>query len=264
MDDTLIFIKLGGSLITYKDQPETARPEIIEASLRAILTLRENNPRLHILLGHGSGSFGHTIARRYGTMDGVKTPEDWVGFAEVANAAKALNDLVIEIGQKIGLPLELFRPSTNVLTCNRKIISWNLAPIRAALQEGTIPLVYGDVVIDTVLGGTILSTEELFLHLVDYLKPSKMLIAGIEAGVFADFPKRSLVIPKISRDDSLSGFTLDGAQTPDVTGGMLAKVRLLQSACAINPGMSAFIYSGLDAENANRIVAGQHVGTQIR
>jgi isopentenyl phosphate kinase len=264
MDEALVFIKLGGSLITYKDQPETACPNIIEASLQAIQELRIRHPNLRILLGHGSGSFGHTLAKHYGTMNGVSTPADWLGFAEVAKAAKALNDLVFEIGIKAGLPLTVFRPSALVLTNNREIISWDISPIQSALQQSAIPLVYGDVVVDTVLGGTILSTEDLFLHLSESLKPSKMLIAGIEAGVYADFPKNSLVIPEISRNDPLRGFSLDGAHTPDVTGGMLAKVKLLQAACAKNPGMSAFIYSGVEAENTIKIVSGQHVGTQIR
>lgn len=264
MDEALIFIKLGGSLITYKDQPETARPDIIEASLQAMHKLREQHPNLSILLGHGSGSFGHTLAKQYNTMDGVSTPADWLGFAEVAKAAKALNDLVFEIGIKVGLPLQVFRPSALVLTRNRQIITWDISPIQSALQQSRIPLVYGDVIVDTLLGGTILSTEDLFLHLTESLKPSKMLIAGIEAGVYTDFPVNFLVIPEISHEDPLSGFTLDGARTPDVTGGMLAKVRLLQAACAKNPGMSAFIYSGLSVENTSKIISGQRVGTQIR
>ncbi len=44
----------------------------------------------------------------------------------------------------------------------QQVESWNLAPITKALRSGLIPVVYGDVVFDQDLGGTILSTEELF------------------------------------------------------------------------------------------------------
>ena len=263
MSTSLVFIKLGGSLITFKDQPETVRPDIIEASLMALQKVRSEQPDLRVLLGHGSGSFGHTIANRYNTMKGVLTPLDWLGFAEVARTAKALDDLVFDIGTKLGLPLRVFRPSARVLASNRHISHWDIEPIQAALENGEIPLVYGDVVIDTTLGGTILSTEDLFLHLSENLRPSKMLIAGIEAGVYADYPVNSRVVSTISRDDPLDRLSVGGSHSVDVTGGMLAKVRLLQSACQNNPGMTAHIYCGLDAENTHKIISGQVVGTQI-
>ena len=135
MDNSLVFIKLGGSLITFKDQPETARPDVIEAFLKALLKVRTDQPHLRILLGHGSGSFGHTTAKRYGTINGVSTSADWLGFAQVAKTAKALDDLVLEIGIRLGLPLRVFCPSANVLANNRQIIQWDLEPIHAALKK---------------------------------------------------------------------------------------------------------------------------------
>lgn len=250
-------------MITYKNQPETARPDVIKASLTAIQKLRNTYPQLKILLGHGSGSFGHTTAKRFGTMDGVSTPGDWLGFAEVAKSARALNDLVFDIGVNLGLPLKVVRPSSNVLTSKRQINCWDLSIIQTSMINNEIPLIYGDVVVDTQIGGTILSTEELFLHLAGFFKPSKMLIAGIEGGVYADFPINSRIIPTIARNEDLLGLNFSGSQTPDVTGGMLAKVRFLQQACQKNPGMRAYIYNGLDFENTNKIVAGKLVGTKI-
>ena len=50
----------------------------------------DTNPDLQILLGHGSGSFGHVPASKYNTIQGVHTPEEWQGFSEVWQAAHAL------------------------------------------------------------------------------------------------------------------------------------------------------------------------------
>lgn len=55
-----------------------------------------------------------------------------------------------------------------------------------ALANGILPVVYGDVVFDEVRGGTILSTEDLFQHLAHQLHPERVLLAGLEAGVWAD------------------------------------------------------------------------------
>ena len=83
LDPNLLFIKLGGSLITDKDQAESARADIIFTLLQEIRQQLQREPSLKILIGHGSGSFGHHAARKFGTRQGVSTPEDWQGFQEV-------------------------------------------------------------------------------------------------------------------------------------------------------------------------------------
>ena len=37
-------------------------------------------------------------------------------------------------------------------------------------------MIYGDVVFDRLLGGTILSTEDLFAHLAAHLQPARLLV----------------------------------------------------------------------------------------
>ncbi len=63
----LTFLKLGGSLITDKDSPHTARPEILRRLADEIVAARQSNPAMQLLIGHGSGSFGHMPAKKYGT-----------------------------------------------------------------------------------------------------------------------------------------------------------------------------------------------------
>ena len=47
----LVFIKLGGSVITDKTQPETARPEVIQRLAREVASARLARPELQLLLG---------------------------------------------------------------------------------------------------------------------------------------------------------------------------------------------------------------------
>jgi isopentenyl phosphate kinase len=58
-----IFLKLGGSLITNKDQAHTALIDQIDAIGKQIKQYCQENPENRLLLGHGSGSFGHVAAR---------------------------------------------------------------------------------------------------------------------------------------------------------------------------------------------------------
>lgn len=262
LDPNLIFIKLGGSLITDKNQPETAKPELILALLQEIKQQMQLQPGLKILLGHGSGSFGHHTASIYGTRQGVSTPTDWQGFQAVWLSARQLNQMVVELSQQASLPVLSFPPSASVLTANHKVIAWNIEPIRSALSHGLVPLVYGDVVVDVELGGTILSTEDLFVYLAQQLRPARILLAGDEDGVYADFPAQHHLITRIGKDEDLSSL-LHGSASQDVTGGMLTKVSLMQALCRELPGLQAVIFSAKDPANLSRVLQGQPSGTLI-
>ncbi len=63
----LVFLKLGGSLITDKRRPEAPRLDVIRQVAATIAAALRRYPTLRLLIGHGSGSFGHVYGRRYGT-----------------------------------------------------------------------------------------------------------------------------------------------------------------------------------------------------
>ncbi len=94
-------------------------------------------------------------------------------------------------------------------------------------------MIYGDVVFDTILGGTILSTEDLFVptwHLA--ILATQLLFAGLQPLVWGDFPDNTRALPEItpkSFPEIEAG--LKGSAATDVTGGMVDKVRQI-----ISPG----------------------------
>lgn len=262
--DRLVFLKLGGSLITDKTQPMTPRLEVIQQLADEIASAIHKNPNLRLLIGHGSGSFGHAVANQYQTQSGGENEMYWQGFTEVWAAARTLNQLVIKALTHSGLPLMAFPPSAGIITHNRKIESWDIEPIKLALSHGLIPLVQGDVIFDTHLGGTILSTESIFQYLVRFLQPQEILIAGLEEGVYRDFQNPIEIVPCITSkyfSEVLPG--LSGSQAADVTGGMLAKVKLMLSLIEENPTCKVHIFSGMKPMNLYRALIGEEFGTLI-
>jgi isopentenyl phosphate kinase len=191
----LQFLKLGGSLITDKTRSHTARMDVITRLAEEIARAYKKNPKLRLVLGHGSGSFGHMPAKKFGTRLGVSTGAEWRGFVEVWREAAALNHIVLEALDSAGLPAVAFPPSASVIASNGEVTVWDLEPIQAALKSNLLPVVYGDVVFDRVLGGTILSTEDLFGYLAPQLDPGCILLAGLEPGVWADYPICTRLIP---------------------------------------------------------------------
>ena len=263
-DSELVFLKLGGSLITDKYTPRTARPAVLERLAHEIKAGLKDNPGVRILLGHGSGSFGHTSGEKYQTRDGVSTPEEWLGFTEVWNDAADLNRMVMSAFRAAGLPTIAFPPSSSILAQNRKIVSWDLHPLQKALDGGLLPVVYGDVVFDESLGGTILSTEDLFVHLAPILQPERILLAGQDPGVWADFPECTNLFEEITPLDrgKLRGMVQESRAT-DVTGGMGDKVNQMLDLIQIYPHLEALIFSGTEAGHVRQALIGDVPGTYL-
>ncbi|MDY6873823.1 MAG: isopentenyl phosphate kinase [Chloroflexota bacterium] len=260
----LIFIKLGGSLITDKNKPMTARKGVIRRLTQELAEFRQAQPERRILVGHGSGSFGHTVASRYNTQNGVRTDEEWLGFAEVWAAARQLNQIVMSSFAEAGLPTISFPPSAGMITVEKQIQSWDLAPIRQALAHGLIPVVQGDVIFDSALGGTIFSTERVFQHLAQALHPAQILLAGADPGVYRDPAAPEDIIPTITPDTYPAiRSTLSGSQSPDVTGGMLAKVELMLALVEADLGLSVRIFSGAPSGALSQALTGEQIGTSL-
>ncbi len=274
----LVFLKLGGSLITDKTQPYTPKLDIIEDAALQISTVLHTYPDLRLVIGHGSGSFGHVAASEYRTRDGLSprpaplahrerdTTQDtyWKGFAEVWYQAAALNQFVMKALHKVRLPAIALAPSASVVASDGKVSVWETTPISMALAAGMVPVIYGDVVFDEVRGGTILSTEDLLGHLARALHPDRILLAGLESAVWEDFPARTRRVETITSQTFGNLVTnIEKAAGADVTGGMKSKVAQMLDLVQQNPALKIQIFSGIEPGNLVRALEGETLGTWI-
>jgi isopentenyl phosphate kinase len=238
----LIFIKLGGSLITDKTVSQEFHAEVVARTAAEIKTALRQNPDLRLVIGHGSGSFGHIAAQKHATINGVHTPEQWIGFAEVAVIAKRLNALVVEALHEAEIPVFPIQPSSSALCHDGVLTHFDEKPVRWALDHGLVPLVYGDVAFDTVRGGTILSTEPILGYLAHHLHPDKLFLLGEVEGVFDE---QKAIIPHITPANiGIFATALGGSRGTDVTGGMVSKVRQMLELTLALPGLQVRIFSG--------------------
>lgn len=259
----MIFVKLGGSLITDKATEETAREEVIHRLANELARALNENPSLRILLGHGSGSFGHPVAKRYQTQTGASSPEEWIGFTEVWHAANKLNRIVVDELRAVGLPAISFPPSASSTSFGGEITDLAVEPIRRAIESGLLPVVQGDVSFDSRTGSTILSTEMVFRFLAPVLQPDLVLLAGIEPGVYTRHPAEGEVLASVTGAD-ISKLNLGPAATPDVTGGMANKVVEALSISEAIPGLSVRIFSGMEPNSLYDALQGTELGTLVK
>jgi isopentenyl phosphate kinase len=257
----VIFLKLGGSLITDKSRREAAQLPVLRRLANEIAEAIKAKPDTRLLIGHGSGSFGHPPAAQFGIRTGATTKEDWRGFAEVWAAANRLHRLVLDSFTEAGLSIISFPPSANAVTERGELVELAYEPLQRALNAGLIPVVLGDVAFDRAQGATIVSTEQVLVYLAKILRPERILLAGIEEGVFEDYPDRTGLVPELS--EISVELRLEGAETTDVTGGMANKVEQALALARSDPESEIRIFSGAISGNVQASLLGYALGTRI-
>jgi isopentenyl phosphate kinase len=242
MKSTLIFVKLGGSLITNKRKPSTPHRRLIQRLANELRRARVADPSVRIILGHGSGSFGHWVANQHHTQDGVESEDEWYGFANVSAAASRLNQIVVDTFLEAKVPVLSLQPSSAVEARDGKILNYPLENLKKALEHRLVPLIFGDVAFDATQGGTILSTEALFAFAAERLHPDWILLLGNAPGVL---DREGKVIPAITPASySETRSHLSGSRATDVTGGMADKVSRMIDLTRHHPNIRVRIFSG--------------------
>jgi isopentenyl phosphate kinase len=242
----LTFIKFGGSVITDKTGQEAPDLPTIRRLAAEVRVARDCDPNMRLIIGHGSGSFGHTYARRYGIHTGIAPGDDWMGFALTAAAALRLNRIVVDALLAAGIPALALQPSASLLSRQGALAEWHTAAITRALDHDLVPVVHGDVSFDESQGSSIMSTEQLLERLVytPGLSPARIILVG-EAGVYTADPRAD---PRAERIPHINGANIaavlrgtGGSHGVDVTGGMRAKVELIWRLVQATPGLAVHL-----------------------
>ncbi len=238
-------LKLGGSVITEKDQEQT----VDEPALASVVDAIEETSTEGLVLVHGGGSFGHPVANRHGVSvsDGTRDP---IAIQSIHEAMQTLNDRVVSALGRAGIPAVGIQPFSMTIQRDDGV---TLAPlsIEAMLEEGFIPVLHGDVMLSAGEGVVILSGDDLVVALASELSASRAGLCTEVGGVLDDTGE---IVPAIEDIDALEAELGDAGAT-DVSGGMARKVRLLDT---LDIPASIFGLSGLSA-----FLAGGTPGTTI-
>jgi len=255
----IVLIKLGGSIITNKNKPYTARPEKIKNLAKEIKVAWGKG--CQFVVSHGSGSFGHTSAAQYGIAEGVKGESGLYGLAVVQQDALAINRIVNEIFLKEGLPVLSFVPSSFSLAAGKSLAAIFVEPIIEALKLGALPLVFGDIILDKKRGCCIFSGERTLDNLILPLskagyKIKKVIQCGSTNGVYDEEGK---TIAKIGLQSFAEWKQLfGGSGATDVTGGMRHKIE--ESLKMAKQGIDCLIINGEKQGNLLKAILGEDAG----
>ena len=262
---SLVFVKLGGSLITDKSKPYTERPDVIKRLSQEIHNARKKGAK--VLIGHGGGSYPHQPAKQYQTQKGMVSQDSVKGLAIVQDAAARLNRLVVSSLLDAGENAISLQPSAFCVAKSSRIVEGYTKSIEKAIEHDMLPVVYGDVGFDLLQGCCILSTEEIFSFLSRSMKPERIIMCGKVDGVFTADPGKD---PKARKIPEVTQKTfpdvkkyLTSSDGIDVTGGMLLKVQTCLELA--RSGTECEIINGMKAGNLEKALSGQRgIGTVIR
>ncbi len=90
---SIVLIKLGGSLITNKSKPFTLHKEMLVNVVGQIKQAVDEGKK--VVVGHGQGSFAHVPAEKYKTIEGRINDESVYGAAVVEDVACQMNRVVV-------------------------------------------------------------------------------------------------------------------------------------------------------------------------
>ncbi|MEK7187092.1 MAG: isopentenyl phosphate kinase [Patescibacteria group bacterium] len=262
--ENLILIKLGGGLITDKKRAFYARGDIIRRLGKEILEARKSC-KDKIILAHGSGSFGHVVAKKYKTSEGLVNNSSFKGLTLVADAAIKINRIVMLQMLRIGLPVVSFSPASLIFAKNREQRNCFVDPIFRALELNYLPVLYGDVVFDSEENGFCIFSSEKVLEVIAGQARGRfklrILYCGDTEGVYGTNGETIGCLTRKSFS-KIKG-TIKGSGGVDVTGGMLHKVEESVE-MATKWGVETVIFSGKDKGNLWKAIVGKSVrGTKI-
>ncbi len=207
----MLYVKLGGSLITYKKEGMFSIKENI---LRNISRELRSFLRDRIFLTHGAGSFGHVPVIKHNLQNGLRKGSK-LGASEVMVRVSELNSIVSKIMLEESIPVVPFS-ARSVFMRRRGKISCNLPFIEYLIDHDFVPLTHGDFIPDEELGTYILSADEIPIYLAP-LGLKKVIFLTDVPGVLDEEGNlikelRRNFLPKLREDDF------------DVTGAMRGKL----------------------------------------
>ncbi|MFA9517841.1 isopentenyl phosphate kinase [Halopenitus sp. H-Gu1] len=251
MSGDRLVVKLGGSVITDKDRPETLDGPALDAASDAIAGAIADDTVGDLVIVHGGGSFGHHHASEHGLSTATGT-HDVGAVMDVHGAMTTLNRFVLDRLHERGVDAVPIHPLS--LAARPEGVDGELAlPIGSTgtlLSEGFVPVLHGDGIATAGEGVSVISGDELVVELAAALDADRVGVCSTVPGVLDD----GEVVSLIEEFEEVAD-VLGASDATDVSGGMAAKVRELLALDA-----PAFVFG---PNELSGFLRGEDPGTRI-
>ena len=245
----MLLIKLGGSIITNKEKPLSARKKTIDNIAKILKKIKQP-----MIIVHGGGSYGHYWSVKY-DMHTKPAKYDTTGVSIVKNSMVELNKIILDSFLKNKLKPYCL-PPTDFVNGNKPIVS-KIKEMEKIAKSGLVPITYGDALWYGQNKSYILSGDKIMSMIAKVLKPKlSMFVLNVD-GLYSDFKTKELISELKGQKPVISKIGMD------VTGGMKRKVDEAQNIAKM--GLSVFFVNGNKPNRIlNAVVKRNFEGTLFR
>ena len=178
---TITILKIGGSIITDKDANDGAAND---GEIKRIAgEISKHHGRLIVV--HGPQAKRYALTEKF----------DAEGALITHVSVKTLNRIVVGSLKNAGVNAVGVHPMGNTVCENGRITQMFLDNIHLMLDNGFVPVLHGDVVMDTKLGTSVLSGDQIVPYLAVQLGGARIGIGSAKDGVLDD---KGVTIPTIT------------------------------------------------------------------
>jgi len=245
----MILIKLGGSIITNKERPLSARRKTIENILKQIKKI--NEPKIIV---HGGGSYGHYWSVKY-DMHTKPAKYDARGVTIVKNSMIELNKIILDTAVKNRINAYCL-PPTDFMNGNKSIKN-KILTMNDISKSGLIPITFGDALWFGQKKSYILSGDVIMTTIAKVLKPRLSVFVLNVDGVYSNLKTKKLIYDFKKEKPTIS------INKMDVTGGMTRKIA--EAVKISRSGLNVFFTNGNKPQRITDAVTGKKFeGTLFR
>ncbi len=255
---TYKIVKLGGSVITFKDRPMSIRYDVVRYLASELAYFLSGYPDTRLVLIHGGGSFGHPVVHECLETRGEIDVEC---FSKTSYTMMSLNTYLIKELNDVGIksvsipPHTIFRREVGRLTYESDLI-------RKYLMRGLTPVLYGDVILSNG-SFEVISGDTIAWLLAKDLSVGELIFVTDVDGLFDKDPKKYADAKLIDfiHASSLAELTFSTNEY-DVTGSM--GLKLVEGLKYDVRGVKVRVVNGLIRGNLYKsLVGGSTVGTVV-
>jgi len=261
MNGRRVLIKLGGGLITFKEELCKVRLDILNACAESIANIVDMGWRPIIV--HGAGGFGHLRAKQYSLSSGLDENIDGQSDAVemVRREMLELNSHVCKALINAGLKVSSHPPHTWSRGTGQGLVG---SLERFDSDDGIIPVTFGDVNdCDEPQCFGILSGDHLMERLATIEGVSKAIFAlfGVD-GIMTTPPDSEQQSTLLRVIDSESDFISSHDSNIDVTGGIALKITCAKRMAAA--GIDVWMINGAHPERmVDALLKKDTIGTNV-
>jgi isopentenyl phosphate kinase len=261
MSKELTVLKLGGALITDKSVPYTSRLEVLNSVAQEIKECMDEELIQSLILVQGVGSFGHPPVLEHKLHRGFHSPDQLLPLSKTQSKVAELRTMVVEAFQNVEIPVCLMYPCSMITSEKMRMTNYFLEPLKGFLNLGMVPLVGGDILIDSVMGWSVGSGDPLSVLLAKELGAKKLIFASDVSGIYDADPKEFSdaelfdVINLNDMDNVLERIRASSAS--DASGVMEGKIKSISRAKElVEAGLEISILSMMEAGHLKALLKG--------